>query len=1281
MAADGSPGDRRAVRRGYDVGLEIPSEVRWLFKIIVGDEWPLGDEEELRDLGAVWDQAAEELNGLAPALSGATGAVLTAIEGMAADEYRKFMKDLGAKLPAMVNASRELGNLARQTALEVEYSKYMVIGSLILLAQSIVAALSASFFTFGASAAAIPAMQTAARFTVKAILRKLFQAILQGVIRQVALDAAVQGIQVLKGDRTSWDWEKTKGAAIAGAVGGVIGFGLGAGISKLAPQLEGKVLTEVVKGGSHELLTSLAVDKVNRSSETDWSAFTAGATEGVFDGVKGRAGGGNSNATSNISDMNVTDIGDIPGAGGVPTVPTMGSGDSTRGSDTTLDTSDVPQVYVPGGSVPQTQVGATAASDVPGTAVAGTANPVTGVSRPVNTTDTVARTETATVTHATTPVVTVSHGTPTAQDPLGINTPVQPSNNTNAAAVGVAETHHTSASVATPTTVNTSVAVAPASEATSAPATDGTTPHATAPATVASTPVATPTASATTISSPAQTVAVTPTSTTVSPVGPTSVSTVTSPQSPVSAVASSPTAASVMTPAAAGTPTISTPASATPMAGTASPAAATPGTASPTNAPSTAVPASGTSATAGPNLTPAVVNSTASPAKGSAGTATSSDSAPVPPAVSAVTTDPEAVSRGLAALDAAAREQAERQARTLVDEAADRQTIAAVAYAVAQAGPAVAAALANTLGTRRTRTTGTSAEPMGVRLVNPEDASSVAPQSMVSEPSSDGSTSSPAPIMTGPGANDETTPNSSPAFTSGTEVQASREQSQIQDASQQDHAVLVEALPKDAEGAPSRFPDPFASDWAKRVNDGGITVPGRSNNCADLGLSVLSTWFGKPTVAGSRTNGIGGEPGSTTRQQELLGTDFQRLPGADPTTKYDLLQQQLIAAGPGAAALIITTGKQPTAPSSHTWNAVNHDGTIVWIDAQAGRVSAGGPLYVDGVTDVWAIPLDADSHPIQRQSANPAPGREVGDFSPASLPFSTKGPTEPASTPAAVSSADSTVASEAEQDAPVTIAGSDGQSVLDTSPPHVIEMWGNSGLLVRTIDAKRFKVELGHAADRNVCWSYLHSTVRTPLYKTGDDSGPFGRFMGILADPAVFFDGPGDDTRFVSFDATDQSSNTMAPKTAIPRADLNLTEKIEELRNEVQAAGGESNSEVVTHGFPLLEGFRGLLYVPKEDSSWDSVKNQFQKNVDALAIRLKESGQPIPDVINVFKSDPKGQNLEPFIKLTPAEPPPDSQSTVPDRQRSTPAQPSTAPNSTRPATETARPAPQLRQER
>ncbi|MCX4457250.1 toxin glutamine deamidase domain-containing protein [Streptomyces sp. NBC_01728] len=183
-----------------------------------------------------------------------------------------------------------------------------------------------------------------------------------------------------------------------------------------------------------------------------------------------------------------------------------------------------------------------------------------------------------------------------------------------------------------------------------------------------------------------------------------------------------------------------------------------------------------------------------------------------------------------------------------------------------------------------------------------------------------------------------------------------------------DQQALADAVPHNEDGTPERFPDPFGS-WSQLQNDGGNTVPGRSNNCADCSRSFLETWYGNPQVSAPRTpdtdehgNPDPFAPENNANENQIRWTGAAHTyagPGNNPETANNItsvLQQS----GPGSAAIV-----QVDWPGGggHAFNVVNHNGNIVWIDTQSGEVS-NTPLHIDNAAHVWHIPLDADRNPI-----------------------------------------------------------------------------------------------------------------------------------------------------------------------------------------------------------------------------------------------------------------------------------------------------------------------------
>ncbi|GHK06002.1 hypothetical protein SY2F82_77990 [Streptomyces sp. Y2F8-2] len=183
-----------------------------------------------------------------------------------------------------------------------------------------------------------------------------------------------------------------------------------------------------------------------------------------------------------------------------------------------------------------------------------------------------------------------------------------------------------------------------------------------------------------------------------------------------------------------------------------------------------------------------------------------------------------------------------------------------------------------------------------------------------------------------------------------------------------DQQALVNAVPHNPDGTPQRFPDPFGH-WSQLQNDGGNTVPGRSNNCADCSRSFLETWYGNPQVSAPRTLDVDehGNPDPWSPEHNANANQIRWAgashiyagTGSDPHTPariaWDLQQ-----AGHGAAAIV-----QVSWPGGggHAFNAVNYHGQILWIDTQSGDVSH-QPLHIPSATGVWHIPLDANRNPI-----------------------------------------------------------------------------------------------------------------------------------------------------------------------------------------------------------------------------------------------------------------------------------------------------------------------------
>ncbi|MBL7261430.1 toxin glutamine deamidase domain-containing protein [Paractinoplanes lichenicola] len=217
------------------------------------------------------------------------------------------------------------------------------------------------------------------------------------------------------------------------------------------------------------------------------------------------------------------------------------------------------------------------------------------------------------------------------------------------------------------------------------------------------------------------------------------------------------------------------------------------------------------------------------------------------------------------------------------------------------------------------------------------------------------------------------------------------------------HQVDLEnAVPRDADGRVSRLPDPRSGSWFRLANDGGPAAdPTRGLNCVDGVLSLFDTYIhGRPRVAAPRTfdvyaNGnpdrpLGGETNGINRIRQATGGDFQGLcpyvADADPAQAKPAIDQavqnltnHLLNTGHGAFAFIVTDLE---GGGSHSWAALNQNGTVLYVDPQIGRISEHVPMYRHhgvptpiNVVSLEALVVDANATPT------PLPNHAPGNWS------------------------------------------------------------------------------------------------------------------------------------------------------------------------------------------------------------------------------------------------------------------------------------------------------------
>ncbi|MET9627304.1 hypothetical protein ABZX92_07555 [Lentzea sp. NPDC006480] len=276
------------------MGIEIPGAVQWLTPIVVGADWPEGDETKLRAMRDAWQAASKAVEEVLGDGNGASSAALGCMSGQTAEKFKEYWQKYTEGDAYLVNLQQICADLVQgcdSAALGIEYTKLSIIAALIILAAQIAAMIASAVATFGASTAGIPIAQAATQITVRMVFQQLVRQIIINVAINVGVDAAIQTLQFATGERKSWDVSKTVDAGIAGVAAGVASGAVGVasplgGASKNFVQAAATGAVEgAASGALGNVLNNVAHGKV--SGEDFLSAAVSGATSGSVGGAIG----------------------------------------------------------------------------------------------------------------------------------------------------------------------------------------------------------------------------------------------------------------------------------------------------------------------------------------------------------------------------------------------------------------------------------------------------------------------------------------------------------------------------------------------------------------------------------------------------------------------------------------------------------------------------------------------------------------------------------------------------------------------------------------------------------------------------------------------------------------------------------------------------------------------------------------------------------------------------------------------------------------------------------
>src|SRR3954469_20998792 len=225
--------------QGVDQALEdlVPGIVKPYVGWIVGMDWPEADEDAIFKKVEAFTNAGKGTDGVGTSGDITLAAVKACMDGVAADSFGKywdqFTKADPQFLPNLTKACNEAAKQLESYGLDVEYTKYMILFSLVLLAFQIAYFIAMAAPRFCASLSLIPGACAITQMGVRQLAITLLRNILFSTAIMEGMDAGIQGIQMLEGHRKSWDWDKTKASIEGGVMTGLAFTGMAGLLSKV----------------------------------------------------------------------------------------------------------------------------------------------------------------------------------------------------------------------------------------------------------------------------------------------------------------------------------------------------------------------------------------------------------------------------------------------------------------------------------------------------------------------------------------------------------------------------------------------------------------------------------------------------------------------------------------------------------------------------------------------------------------------------------------------------------------------------------------------------------------------------------------------------------------------------------------------------------------------------------------------------------------------------------------------------------------------------------------
>lgn len=266
--------------------IQIPPAFQWLTVPLAAGLWPKGNEVGMKSIKEALLESVTRLRGLVGDVGTVAREVPGTFTGPASQQFGLFMQNLATGIDELARGGEQLAAFAGQTGLAIKTAKLTMLAQMSFTAEQIVEWAGTLW-----GLAAEPEIEAEGRLVMARIARQFARSVASGAISQGAINAGVQGIEILEGDRSKWDWSSFLESLGIGATSAVVSSLLHTGAGVLAPSVTDSVAGNVAVGAIDGVVNSEAVNAVLGAGQNPGFAAVASAFGGGLGARDSRAGG------------------------------------------------------------------------------------------------------------------------------------------------------------------------------------------------------------------------------------------------------------------------------------------------------------------------------------------------------------------------------------------------------------------------------------------------------------------------------------------------------------------------------------------------------------------------------------------------------------------------------------------------------------------------------------------------------------------------------------------------------------------------------------------------------------------------------------------------------------------------------------------------------------------------------------------------------------------------------------------------------------------------------